>query len=187
MAIPPDAGLRPDADLAAARAGDRGAFARVVAANYDFVFRVAWRWTGNREDAEDIAQDVCMRLARSIRDWRGEGTLRTWLYSVTLNAVRDHGRRLGRQRRLAEAAQIHALVEGGTALPEPAEDPAEALWLAVRELPQQQRDAVLLVHGEGLSHSAAAQAMGCAEKTVSWHIHEARKRLKQMLAAGGTS
>lgn len=186
MSIPSDPGPEPDADLAAARAGDRGAFARVVAANYDFVFRVAWRWTGNREDAEDVAQDVCMRLGRTIRDWRGEGALRTWLYSVTLNAVRDHGRRHGRQRRLAEAVQVHAIVEGA-ALPEQAEDPAEALWLAVRQLPQQQRDAVLLIHGEGLSHSAAAQAMGCAEKTVSWHVHEARKRLKRMLAAGDAS
>lgn len=184
MAIPLDAGSGPDPDMAAARAGDRAAFSRLVAGNYDFIFCVAWRWTGNREDAEDIAQDVCMRLGRAIRNWRGEAALQTWLYSVTLNAVRDHGRRLGRQKRLAAAVHLHAIAEG-PAIPEPGEDPAEALWLAVRQLPRQQRDAVLLVHGEGLSHSAAAQAMGCAEKTVSWHVHEARKRLKQMLAAGG--
>mgnify|MGYP003526529980 FL=1 len=60
----------------------------------------------------------------------------------------------------------------------------ELLWEAVRQLSEKQRDAVLLVHGEGLGHGAAAAVMGCSESTVSWHIHEARKRLKKMLVAG---
>jgi RNA polymerase sigma-70 factor (ECF subfamily) len=55
------------------------------------------------------------------------------------------------------------------------------LWAAVRRLPEQQRDAVLLVYGQDLSHAEAAQVMGCTEKTVSWHLHEARKRLKSTL------
>ena len=44
-----------------------------------------------------------------------------------------------------------------------------------------QRDAVLLIYGEGLSHAAAADVLGCAETTISWHVHEARKRLKVLL------
>jgi RNA polymerase sigma-70 factor, ECF subfamily len=51
----------------------------------------------------------------------------------------------------------------------------------VRALPDQQRGAVLLVYGEGLSHAQAASVMACSEKTVSWHLHEARKRLKTQL------
>jgi RNA polymerase sigma-70 factor (ECF subfamily) len=59
------------------------------------------------------------------------------------------------------------------------------LWTAVRSLPDQQRDAVLLVYGEDMSHAEAATVMGCSEKTVSWHVHEARKRLKILLEAVG--
>jgi RNA polymerase sigma-70 factor (ECF subfamily) len=57
------------------------------------------------------------------------------------------------------------------------------LWQAVHRLPQQQRDAVLLVYGEDMSHAEAARVMGCQEKTVSWHLHEAKKRLKSALQA----
>ena len=51
----------------------------------------------------------------------------------------------------------------------------------VRALPDQQRDAVLLVYAQDFSHGEAAALMGCSEKTVSWHLHEARKRLKNQL------
>ena len=65
------------------------------------------------------------------------------------------------------------------------DDPADALWLAVRSLPDKQRDAVLLVYGEDMNHAQAAQVMDCAESTVSYHLHAARKRLKQLLGAPG--
>ena len=55
----------------------------------------------------------------------------------------------------------------------------------MRKLPDKQRDAVLLVYGEGLSHAAAADAMAIAEATVSWHIHEAKKRLKTLMRSAG--
>ncbi|MCU0789457.1 MAG: RNA polymerase sigma factor [Nitratireductor sp.] len=173
--------------LARAIAGDRAAFARLVETHYDFIFRVAWRWSGSREDGEDIAQEVCVRLAGALRGWRGDAAFRTWLYTMTMNAARDHGRKMARQMILAKAVHVQALVDAAEPL---MEDPAEALWAAVRALPEKQRDAVLLVHGEGLSHGAAASVMGCSESTVSWHIHEARKRLKKMLdraqEAGGS-
>jgi RNA polymerase sigma-70 factor, ECF subfamily len=65
------------------------------------------------------------------------------------------------------------------------EERAEALWAAVRRLPDKQREAVLLVYGEGLGHQAASEVMGCAEATVSWHIHEAKKRLRVLTRAAG--
>ena len=166
-----------------AQQGDRAAFGRLVERHYGFVYRVAWRWCGRKADAEDVAQEVCARLGKVIRDYRGGGTFTTWLYAMTLNAARDQMRRGARQQAKEEAYGVQALVDGQAA-PEP-EDRTEALWAAVRRLPDKQRDAVLLVYGEGLSHSAAADAMACAETTVSWHIHEAKKRLKQLLLAAG--
>jgi len=166
-----------------AQKGDRAAFGRLVERHYDFVYRVAWRWCGRKADAEDIAQEVCARLGRAIRTYRGGGAFTTWLYALTMNAARDLMRKSAREAAKAEALGVHALVEGQGA-PEP-DDRAETLWAAVRQLPDKQRDAVLLVYGEGLSHAAAADAMACAEATVSWHIHEAKKRLKALMLLAG--
>lgn len=174
----------PDEDLIAhAKAGDREAFAELVGRHYDFVFRVAWKWCGRKTDAEDIAQEVCARLGRSIRSFAGQGAFTTWLYALTLNVARDHGRKVLRESRKAAAFGVHAAAFG-EAMPEP-DERADALWEAVRKLPDKQREAVLLVYGEELSHGDAAEIMGCAEPTVSWHIHEAKKRLKVLMRQAG--
>jgi RNA polymerase sigma-70 factor (ECF subfamily) len=61
------------------------------------------------------------------------------------------------------------------------EDDMSEIWTAVQELSPKQRDAVMLVYSEGLDHGEAAEVLGCSESTVSWHLHEARKRLKIIL------
>ena len=174
-----------DLDLIAdAQKGDRAAFGMLVERHYDFVYRVAWRWCGRKADAEDIAQEVCARLGRAIRDYRGGARFTSWLYALTMNAARDLRRKTARETAKTEAFGVHALISGEGVLSE-SEDQAERLWAAVRQLPDKQRDAVLLVYGEGLSHAAAADAMACAEATVSWHVHEAKKRLKALMRAAG--
>jgi RNA polymerase sigma-70 factor (ECF subfamily) len=159
--------------------GDREAFGLLVERHYDFVHAVAWRWSGNVSDAEDIAQDVCVRLGSAIRGFRGTSRFRTWLYTLTLNAARDHRRRQARDARNLHAYASDPAALAGAAAEE--QDRQEALWAAVRALPGKQCDAVLLVYAEGLSHAAAADVLGCSEATVSWHVHEARKRLKTLL------
>lgn len=166
-----------------AREGDREAFGELVARHYDFIHRIAWRWAGNRSDAEDIAQDVCVRLGKAIRSFKGDGAFTTWLYAMTLNVARDLKRKERRDTAKAEAFGAHALIAGEAE--EAPDDPAERLWAAVRQLPDKQREAVLLVYGEGMSHAAAADAMGLAEATVSWHVHEAKKRLREMMRSAG--
>lgn len=163
-----------------ARQGDSQAFSALVEANYDFVHAVAWRWSGNVSDAEDIAQDVCVKLAQAIAGFRGASRFRTWLYTLTLNTVRDYQRKRAREWRNAG----HFIADPAFAAVAAANDnsdQAEELWAAVRALPDKQCDAVLLVYAEGLTHAAAADVMGCSETTISWHVHEARKRLKILL------
>ena len=170
----------PDVSLAllAAR-GDRNAFAELVERHYDYIFRIACKWSGKRSDAEDIAQDVCIKLATAIRSFDGRSAFTSWLYKVTLNAVRDMQRARSRRGRhidrYAEVAPDEELPdqEDATAMKE--------IWAAVRRLPDQQRDAVLLVYAEDMSHAHAGEIMGCKETTVSWHIHEAKKTLRGLL------
>lgn len=178
-AVAQEAGEPDELLVAHAKAGDRDAFAELVGRHYDFIHRVAWKWCGRAGDAEDIAQDVCVRLGRAIRGFKGQGAFTTWLYALTLNAARDHARKARRESRKADAFGIHAAMLG-EAEPEP-DDRADSLWDAVRKLPDKQREAVLLVYGEELPHAEAAEVMGCAEATVSWHVHEAKKRLKVLM------
>lgn len=168
-----------DSLVARARAGDRAAFAELLAENYDFVFRTAWKWTGKREDAEDIAQEVCVKLATAIRSFDGRSAFSSWLYRVTLNAVRDMQRARTRQ---SKRAKNLAEISPDEALPDQEDEVAESqLWAAVRRLPEKQRDAVLLVYADELSHAEAAAAMGVKEATISWYVHEARKTLRGLL------
>ena len=167
---------------ARAASGDRQAFAQLVERHYDFVFRIAFRWCGRRADAEDIAQDVCLRLGTAIAGFRGGSAFTTWLYAVTLNAAKDWGRGQAREGAKMQGFAAQARAESAHVPADaPCDDPAERLWAAVRLLPGKQREAVTLIYGEGLSHAAAAELMGCAEATVSWHVHEAKKRLRLSL------
>ena len=152
--------------------------------HYDRIYRLAWRKVGSRAEAEDIAQDVCVKLATAIASFRGEAAFSTWLYRIAFTTATDRLR--DRQRIIAFApSDMSELADSLTSdTPETALIGAE-LWVAVRALPDQQRDAVLLVYGEDLSHQEASRIMGCSEKTVSWHLHEARRRLKVTLEAVG--
>jgi len=184
MAMTLDEPSASDAELVRrAREGDGAAFGQLVERHYDFVYRVAYRWCGRRQDAEDIAQEVCIRLGKAIRSYRGGGAFTSWLYAMAMNAARDLGRKTARESVKAEAFGVHALVETQGATHD--EDPLDQMWAAVRKLPDKQREAVTLVYGEGLSHAAAAEAMAISEATVSWHIHEAKKRLRVLMREAG--
>ena len=165
--------------LVRARNGDAQAFAQLLEDHYDRIYRIAWKWCGNRDDAEDVTQDVCVKLGQAIVSFDGRSAFSSWLYRITLNAVRDMQRAGERRGRHADRYAEIVLDE------HPAEQEEAAtsrqLWAAVRSLPEKQRDAVLLVYAEELSHSAAADIMGIKEATVSFHVHEARKTLRGLL------
>lgn len=161
------------------KAGDAQAFERLISEHYRFIYKTAFRWLGHKSDAEDVTQSVCMRLADAITRFDGRSKFTSWLYSVTLNAVRDLQRSHKRQ-----STHIHAVSAVAREEIEADQEDrlrVEDIWRAVRQLPEKQRDAVLLVHGEQLSQAEAAVIMGCKEVTVSWHIHNARKSLKDLL------
>ena len=104
-----------DQDLARRAAnGEAAAFASLLERHYDRIHRVAWRLTGTRTDAEDVAQDVCVKLATAIRSFRGDAEVSTWIWRITYNAATDILR--SRQRvRPVEPSEMMMLVEGADA------------------------------------------------------------------------
>ena len=176
--------MREDTDRALvdrAAGGDREAFATLIERHYGLIYRVGVRVLGDNEAAADLAQDVCVGLAARLSSYRGDSRFTTWLYRVVVNAARDRMRRDGTQRRHEAAfAEVDAMTRAGQAA-----NDAESLWLRqmLGGLADDLRTTVVLVLQEGLQHAEAAEVLGVSESTVSWRMHEARKRLQALVAA----
>jgi RNA polymerase sigma-70 factor (ECF subfamily) len=166
----------PDADadlIRRAQNGERDAFEALIGAYYDVIYRIAYKWCGDKADAEDVTQNACIKLARAIDGYRFEAAFVTWLYPLVINTAKDWAR--------AQKARATVPLDEDTGR---AEAPAgeETVFAAqvmafIRGLPDKEREALYLVFGEGLTHREAAAAMACKESTVSWYIFEARKKL----------
>jgi len=171
----------PDETLATAAAGgDRAAFAALVGRHYDRLLGFAWRLTGNRAEAEDLVQDICVALPRKLAGWRGEARFSTWLYRVAVNAAHDRRRRLAVRDRAAQGWGDWELARQDAM----AEDRAAQDWLmqAMAGLPEDLRDTVALVLGEDLTQAQAAQVLGLSEGTVAWRMSEVKRRLRAVAA-----
>jgi len=162
-----------------AQRGDRDAFRQLLERHYDTAHRVAWRFLGNADDAEDVAQDVCLTLPARLRNFRGRSRFSTWLYTVVVNACRDHLRKRKSTRALqSNYAMFREMDEADRA-----HDAARLDWLngALAALDPALRETAILVLAEDLSHAETAAVLGCAEGTVSWRMGEIRKRLRALL------
>lgn len=157
-----------------ARKGDADAFERLVNRYYTTIFKMAFKWCGNQSDAEDITQDACIKLARGLDSFKGECAFTSWLYRLTINAGKDWYKK---QNRHTKDADPDALDNVSTNAKSDSKLYAKQVLSAVRALPEGEKEALLLVMSEGLSHKEAAKVLGVKESTISWRIHEARKKL----------
>jgi RNA polymerase sigma-70 factor, ECF subfamily len=165
-----------------AQAGDNTSFAALVDRHYMTAYRFAFRWSRSREDAEDITQEVFVKLARSLHLFDGRSQFTTWLYSITANCARDHARK---NRRWAKEFTADPPEEIAAASPNPGPESnamARGIGKAIDELPEKLKEAMLLVYAEDLSHKEAARVIGCAETTVSWRIFQAKRKLRKVLS-----
>ena len=162
-----------------ARKGDAGAFQQLLERHYDTAYRVAYRFTRHAEDAEDIAQDICLVLARKLGSFRGRSRFSTWLYRIVINACRDHVRR----QKSTDTLQANYALFREHSMADAEHDKTRRDWLseAIAALEPKLKETAILVLTEDLSHGEAAAALGCAESTVSWRMHEVRNTLKALL------
>ncbi len=164
----------------AAASGDRAAFGLLLARHYDRIFGLCFRLTGQRAEAQDLAQDICAALPAKLAAWRGEARFTTFLYRVTVNAAHDRRRRQASHARAAEGWGDWELARQDDMATE-----AEARdWLAaaMARLTPELRDTVALVLGEELTQAQAAEVLGLSEGTVAWRMSEVKKRLRALAA-----
>lgn len=136
----------------------------------DAVYRLALCRLDSRADAEDVFQEVFLRLLRDTTDFRDAEHLKAWLLRVTVNCCND----LRRSAWFRRTAPLEAAPEAAA----PMLDGHDELWQAVRELPDDLRTAVWLHYVEGYGTDEIAAMTGCRPATVRTRLHRARKRLK---------
>ena len=168
-----------DETLAAAAAnGDREAFGTLLARHYDRLFAFAFRLMGVRDQAEDLTQDICAALPVKLRGFRGEARFTTWLYRVAVNAAHDRRRRAATRMRASEGWGDWEVNRRATI--EEAREGQSWLHAAMQALPDDLRDTVALVAGEGLSQAEVARVLNISEGTVAWRMSEVKKRLRAL-------
>jgi RNA polymerase sigma-70 factor (ECF subfamily) len=184
-------GAESDAELmAAVRDGDRGAFSRLVERHKDAVVNYLTRLSGDRDRAEDLAQETFLRLFRAADAYREQGFLRAYLFRIATNLVRSEERREKRLRLLLPFL-------GGRRHDEPSAPSGMLLQElhrqvagAVASLPLRFRVPLVLHEIEGWSYADIAQELQCREGTVKSRIHRGRQHLRERLEPywnGGTA
>jgi RNA polymerase sigma-70 factor, ECF subfamily len=165
--------------------GDEVAWGQVFTAHRDRIYGFCLRMTRNREEAEDISQEVFLRAVRAIGTFRGEASIKTWLHQIAHNLCLT---RLAAAKRDRDKATELAVV-GETTSPVSTADTSvaggdlrKALEHAVGELEPVFREALLLREVEDLSYQEIAAVIGASVNTVKTRIYRARAKLQQQLA-----
>jgi len=183
--------------------GEDTAMADLTDAYGPRIQQLAFRYLRNKEDAEEVVQDVLYKVYRNVRDFRGEAALSSWIYRITFNAAMSRLRSASYQR--AQDAQ-RALTSAGDdnaaqGLPEPADWSNMAdeqllrsqlrrrVFRAVLALPAIYRAPVVLRDIQGMSTEEASAMLRVKDQTLKSRLHRGRLMLRKQLAdfAGGLS
>lgn len=165
--------------IAEAASGNRGAFAQLVHRHRERVLRTAYGILGSAEEAEDVAQDVFIKVWNSLPTYRAQGSLASWLYRITVNTALDALRRRGEEvpledwQRDVEEPPEEALLR---------RDLGERVRRALAALPPGARSVLILREYEQLSYKEIAEVLQVPIGTVMSRLHYARKILKERLA-----
>ena len=166
-------------------------FSTIVAEHQDMVLNTCYRFVLNREDAEDIAQEVFLEAYRSLESFRQESKLSTWIYRIAVTKSLDHLRKKKRKKRFSSLKRVIGVnnpVEEIT-LPSqetPAEvfsggERAEILQSALDSLPDNQKTAFLLSKYDGYSNQEIAEVLHTTVSAVESLVHRAKKNLQKKL------
>ncbi len=177
------------------KAGDEEAFDSLVDRHSTRAYQIAYSVLGNREDAEEVAQDAFIRMHRALPNFRGESEFTTWMYRIVTNLARNKYR-WNKTRMAAFHDSIDAPVEGDDAdarkieLPDTRNSPEEeavyaeldqALQSELGKLPEAQRQVLVMRNVLDMSYEDIAETMKCKIGTVKSRLARAREELCRRL------
>ncbi len=180
-----------------AQRGDPAAYDVLVDQYAGRLFGFLLRLTGSRHDAEDLMQEVFLRVVRMIGHYDHHGRFEAWLFRIAMNLVRDRGRRASRTPRLVEAPGGSAADDGAAGGPDildglrGAEPPADAslvleenidaLNTALAALPDAEREVIMLRHFSQMSFKEISDMMGTPLGTALARAHRGLARLRSIM------
>ncbi len=153
--------------------GRSDAFSALLTRHYDTLFAFSFKYCRRQQDAEDILQESLLKISRNFHRFDRRSLFTTWAYRIIINSAKDLFKKERNDRLKHQTYAAESLIHAGG----PDEPVSDSIWGLINRLPAKLHDAVLLVYGEGLSHAEAATTLNCAETTVSWRLHQARKKL----------
>ena len=174
--------------------GDTDAFEMLVAAYEKNVFNVALQMTGNREDAQDMTHEAFIKAYSSLSTFRGDSKFSSWLYRIVSNVCLDFKRRQSRRPSSSltveddEGENIQLDIADESQSPEALLErkmTREAVRAGLQQLPDEQRQILLLREIQGLSYEEIGEVMGLEAGTVKSRIFRARKKLCAFLLKDG--
>ena len=170
--------------------GDEAAFKEIVESSQGLVYNTALGIVQNPEDAEDVTQEVFVQLYESIKTFKGESKLSTWLYRITVSKAMDHLRKKKRKKRFAYVQSLFGandeLIHDPPDFAHPGvsldnKEKAKELFKAIDQLPAKQKIAFTLNRIEGLSYQEISEIMKLTVASVESLLHRARKNLRKNL------
>ena len=170
--------------------GDEGAFNQLALRHRAGIYRLALSVVSNPEDAEDITQEVLMKIYRKMNQFEKESRFTTWLYRIAVNQCHDfHRKKRGLFTKLVPTAQededpLARLPDKSQREPDAAasrEELATALQKALAQLKEKHRNAFVLREVQGLSCREVAEILNCSEGTVMSRLFYARQKLRVLL------
>ncbi|MBW2702961.1 MAG: sigma-70 family RNA polymerase sigma factor [Deltaproteobacteria bacterium] len=166
--------------------GDREALQVLYERHANFVFRIAYRFLFDEEEARDITQSVFVTVMQAAHRYKPEAKFTTWLFRVVVNRCLNH--RSKASHRLHSAPDEHDPLEN---IPAPEEEQPDRILERARrmsdlrdallQLPERQRMAVVLKRFEEMSYEEIAEALGCSKSSVESLLFRARQSLKRLI------
>jgi RNA polymerase sigma-70 factor (ECF subfamily) len=187
-----------DADAVARfRNGDQAAFDGLVEKYSGKAFQIAYGVLGNREDAEEVSQDVFIRIHRALQKFRGDAEFSTWMYRITLNLARNKYRwnkSRGSQKNVSMDAPIEGLDDEGDGgvfeIPAPKMTPSQQAQFSelensvsseLNKLAPLYRQALVMRNMDDMNYEQIAEILGCKLGTIKSRIARAREELRKRL------
>ena len=168
--------------LESASKGDIGAFEKIYKATSGFVYNVAWRVTRNSQDAQEVTQDVFMKIYRNLNSFRFRSSFRTWVYRITINTAINRYRKARRENReRIEYDKVKHLVWDAPAETAGIErdDNKNILHGLLDRLNPEQKTCIILREIEGLSYKDISVALNIPVNTVRSRLKRGREALLQ--------
>ncbi|MFT5185055.1 MAG: RNA polymerase sigma-70 factor (ECF subfamily) [Flavobacteriales bacterium] len=164
--------------------GDRRAFDTLVNDHKDLVFNVCYGYLRDHMEAEDLAQEVFIEVSRSVKGFRKDAKISTWLYRIAVNKCLDRIRYLKRDKRSGEHETPALYIEDPNPSPQDqleSNERKKVLWNALRKLPDKQHTVIVLASIEGLSYAEISAVMELTTGAIESLIFRAKKKLKALL------